>query len=669
VVRTVLFLSILLAFASSLVAGPVVEPAPGDLPDSPHPWRVWESQRRTAMLESAAKMAGDRGLGDPEPNQLQFDVQTYDITLDLDLDDEMLTGTVVVLAEVTDGPISELVLNLLRTMTADAVRVAGEPTSFSHPLDHLTVTLDRSYATGELVEVAIDYHGDPAAAGRGFGWAYAQGEKLVWTLSEPYNARNWWPCKDFNFDKADAVDLRVTIDDPWIVASNGLLVNEQTSDGHTTYHWQTRYPIATYLVSITAYPYATFTDTYTALDGTSMPIDNYVVPSYESDARAGYGEVPAMITAFREAYGEYPFLDEKYGHAHFTWGGGMEHQTCSSMIYWFHGENLIAHELAHQWWGDLVTCADFHHIWLNEGFATWSEAYWRERSEGVDAYHDEMAASKYLGSGTIYVEDPNNFETIFDVDLSYNKASWVVHMLRGMLGDEDFFAALALYRERFAYASATTEDLQEVMEEISGRDLENFFQRWIYGSGYPRYRFAYIFETMDDHTLVHARIEQLQDEGVFEMPIKLRLHSTGGETERVVENTRRVQHYLFEAPLDLYGVSFDPDEWILRSVIFDGIVDAPEASAALAISARPNPFNPHTTLRLEAPRAGAARVVVFDARGRRVRTLLDAEIAAGVTDVRWDGRDHGGREVAAGVYFAVFEQAGRQETTRLALVR
>ena len=665
-ITTLLAVSILLAAALAAAQDLV----PGSVPDGPHPWRTWEAERRIAALErQSAATATDKAIYDPDPNQLLYDVHHYDLSLDVDLAGETVTGTLQLQAHVVDETIDTLVLDLNRVITTLAARVGGQPTTFDHPLDHLTIDLDRAYQPGESLTIAVDYTGDPSQAGSAFGWAYAQSRKLVWTLSEPYGARTWWPCKDFNTDKADSLDVRVTIDDPWVVASNGLLVTQEQAADRTTYHWRSRYPIATYLVSITAYPYAVFTDTYTGLEGEAMPVENYVVPEYEQEARDGYGQVPDMIAAFREGYGEYPFLAEKYGHAHFTWGGGMEHQTCSSMIYWFHGEGLIAHELAHQWWGDLVTCADFGHIWLNEGFATWSEAYWREQTRGRRRLPDEMADNKYLGGGTIYVEDPDNFGSIFDIDLSYNKASWVVHMLRGILGDQDFFAGLALYRERFAFGSATTEDLQAVLEDVSGRDLGAFFQRWIYGAGYPSYRFAYLLEPQADSTLIHVRIEQLQDEGLFEMPIRLRLFHALGSEDVVVENTRREQHYLLTGPADVTQVAVrsgrvDPADRGARHHHGDARRRAGVAGRGGAESVQSAHHG-----RMDVPHAGRVHLAVVDARGRLVRTLLDDELAAGSHRVAWDGRDQTGRGVAAGVYFAVLRQGDLRETARMALVR
>ena len=158
----------------------------------------------------------------------------------------------------------------------------------------------------------------------------------------------------------------------------------------------------------------------------------------------------------------------------------MEHQTISSMGG--HSEWLIAHELGHQWWGDLVTCSSFHHIWLNEGFARFSEAIWDEASQGFEAYKSYWQSHSYFGPGTIYVEEPNTAAQIFNGNLTYNKAGWVVHMLRGVMGDSLFFESRRSYgyNDSLAYSDATTEDFKNVCEHISGIDLTSFFEQWIY---------------------------------------------------------------------------------------------------------------------------------------------------------------------------------------------
>jgi len=657
-----LFLGILLtvsAFAQPLPVDP-------EATDSPHPWRLWEGQSKAAAAERAAKASPRDGMS----AQDHYDVHFYDLDLDVDPSAEILTGSVTVKALVTNDDLRQFVLDLDSVHTVSAVREGDAAVEWSHAGDHLVVTLSRDYLLGEEVVVTVDYSGDPSSAGNAFGWDSTGGEPMIWTLSEPYGARTWWPCKDLNDDKADSVDLHIAVPQGMTAASNGLLVGEDATFDRHIFHWESRYPIATYLVSLAVHPYVTYTDWYVSSEGDSLPIENYVVPAYEQEARQGYAVTADMIEAFTEGYGEYPFMDEKYGHAHFPWGGGMEHQTCSSMLYYYYHPGLVAHELAHQWWGDMVTCATFHHIWLNEGFATWSEAYWREQSSGMAAYRDEMDDAEYLGPGTIFVEDPSDFGSIFDGNLSYNKASWVVHMIRGVLGDEDFFAALALYRERFAYSSATTEDLQAVVEEISGRDFEAFFQQWIYGEYYPRYLYNYLITPGDEESLIQLRIEQLQDEaGVFVMPIKLRITSTTGTHWHTVENDRRIQNYSFTVSGIAVLVELDPQKWILRQALGGSATGTPEAPADLALKAYPNPFNPKTTLQLTIPEAGRWRLDLYDAAGRRVRTLLDESLSVGIREVSWDGRDSTGRGAAAGVYFAVAQGSAGRQTTRLVLVR
>jgi hypothetical protein len=352
----------------------------------------------------------------------------------------------------------------------------------------------------------------------------------------------------------------------------------------------------------------------------------------------------------------------------------MEHQTCTSISYNAYGQGIISHELAHQWYGDLITCATFHHIWLNEGFATWAEAYWREQNEGPQAYLDEMLAAAYWGPGTIYVEDPDSFSDIFDYGLSYQKASWVVHMLRRALGDEDFFAGLALYRERHGYGAATTEDFQAAMEDVSGRDLEAFFQQWIYGQYYPVYRWSYSTFPAGPatSTTLIVRIEQIQSNtGVFTMPVPIRVTTFDSVQDFVVENDAANAYYTLEVDGVVTGVELDPDWAILREVQFAGATDAatPAARPVELYPAAPNPFNPATTLSFALAAAGPVRLEIYDAAGRLVRILVDEARVAGRHTVPWDGRGATGERLPSGTYFARLSAAGTTETNKLTLVK
>ena len=271
-----------------------------------------------------------------------------------------------------------------------------------------------------------------------------------------------------------------------------------------------------------------------------------------------------MIATYAGLFGEYPFVAEKYGHAQSLYGGGMEHQTCSSLPIF--NETIEAHELAHQWWGDLVTCRDFHHIWLNEGFATYCEALWAEAIGGAAAYHEELSFNRWFGPRTIYVPDVSIESRIWDPWLSYNKGSWVLHMLRHVLGDTAFFAALRHFYVQYAYSTATTEDFRDVCEAVSGRDLDAFFQQWIYGEYYPRYRFDWTSAPVGGGHDVALTLRQIQSWQLFRMPIDVTVTTAGGERTFVVEDSLASQGFTLHVDAAPTAVAVDPDGWILKAL-------------------------------------------------------------------------------------------------------
>ena len=275
-----------------------------------------------------------------------------------------------------------------------------------------------------------------------------------------------------------------------------------------------------------------------------------------------------MIHAFASLYGEYPFVEEKYGHAEFLgWAAGMEHQTLTSLNGW--GEMLVAHELAHQWWGDMITCDSFHHIWLNEGFATYSESLWREWAYGKEDYLSYQKGKFYYGPGTIYVEDPYS-EDIFNYNLSYRKASCVLHMLRHVVGDSTFFEILHAYYsdpER-QYGTATTEQFREICESISGMNLETFFQQWIYDQGYPDYRFYYSWKQLATGQYeVYGLVKQVQTLGpIFEMPLDITVTTSYGDTTLVLWDDEEEEPFSFIVNHEPLNIELDKEGWVLAKV-------------------------------------------------------------------------------------------------------
>jgi len=439
--RRTLGLAALLALCAPLALLALLPPAAaGQEEGSPRPWEI-----DAGLLEAPGKAAFYRELTrwneQPSANQLALDAVYYDLSLAIDPVGQQIQGQLLARLRVDAPQATVADLDLAPPLLVQSTTCGGLPAAWSHAGERVSITLDRPYTQGEIVEVTVDYRGTPSSSYGAFGFSSHNGQPMIWTLSEPFGARSWWPCDDWSDDKADSMDLRITVPSGLIVASNGTLRGVAYGGGTDTYHWQVGYPIATYLVSLAIHPYTVYSDYYAYSPTDSMEIQFYIFPDdYQSTLEANLMTAD-MIAYFAGVYGEYPFVAEKYGHAQFLWGGAMEHQTCSSMGVFY--ESIIAHELAHQWWGDMVTCADFRHIWLNEGFAVYSEALWLGDHYGPEGYWGKMNSTRYYGGGTIYCPTLDDWNRIFNVSLSYNKASWVLHMLRHVVGDEAFFLTLA----------------------------------------------------------------------------------------------------------------------------------------------------------------------------------------------------------------------------------
>ena len=606
----------------------------------------------------------------PTANQQAYDVTAYDLDLRPVISSQLLRGSVRIRATVVSGPLFTMELDLDDAMIVDSVEVAGVAAPFSRGADLLTVTLGRAWVSGEGLDVSVGYHGTPASGpfGSVFAFTSHNGKPLLWTLSEPFGARAWWPCKDHPDDKADSVSVRVTVPGGMKTVGNGRRV-EASDDGLVAVtRWVERHPISTYLVSLASHAFATPTDWYRPSAVDSMEIQFYLFPEDAAYAAGVNAKVKGMIAAYAARFGEYPFRDEKYGEAEFTWGGGMENQTITSLGNPA-SEGVVVHELAHQWWGDWVTCRDFHHVWLNEGLATYGEALWAESQAGLAGYHAALAYDKYFGAGTIHVPDDQNVSRMFDFNLTYNKASWVPHMLRHVLGDTVFFQALREYGRQHAYGTATTEDFQHACEEVSGRGLGRFFQEWIYGEYYPKYGFRWESVAAGGGWDVTVALEQLQSGQLFWMPVDVVVRTAGGMQTFVAMDSLLAQSFTFHVAEPPESVLIDPDEWILRSV---ATLEAefPHGRTALELlPPRPNPAPGSATFAFVLPRAGTARVEIYDVGGARVRRLDTGALSAGSHPLAWDGRDTGGRAVRPGVYVVRLEAAGEARTQRLVVIR
>ncbi len=510
-----------------------------------------------------------------------YDATYYRIELTVKETLQTISGFVTMAARARVDSYSTPTLHLRDELIVDSVYEGGQPAMWSHTTGFLYVTLNSAYDTGEEFELTIWYHGHPTTGGlMGFNFGtHGTGTSLmpmISTLSEPYLAQSWWPCKDTPSDKADSCDVVVTVNSEFYAVSNGVLRDSVfNGDGTTTYWWHESYPITTYLISLAITDYSRFDLWYHYGPGDidSMPVRFYSYPERLTDALLYWPVTVDQIDFFAETFGEYPFVDEKYGMAHFTWGGAMEHQTVTSATGGDFGFSpyLVAHELAHQWWGDMVTCRDWHHIWMNEGFASYCEALWEEYDKGPVAYRNYMDGMAYYASGRVYMDDTTNANGIF-ASRVYDKGAWVLHMLRGVLGDDDFFTLLRTYYNdpNHQYKDVTTEDFQALAESVSGMDLDFFFQEWVYGYYYPRYAFSWMSEPRQDNfynIYVHVRQYQTSSPQVFEMPIELKLNGLGGTPVNTIWNDQREQDWAFVVPSVPTSIGFDSDHWILKTMV------------------------------------------------------------------------------------------------------
>ena len=525
------------------------------------------------------KDAWEKAAPPAHPNQALYDVQHYILELDLDMHSRFVDGRLTMEAMALEEGVSQFVLDLdfnNGQMGVDAVDAGPgtEPLSYTVNTANgwIIINLPEPLEEGEAGTVRVAYSGIPDTRGR-WGSPYRvethgpANTPVVFTFSQPYGARKWWPCKDTPADKA-TMELHIRAPKPYHPMSNGELV-EIVDEGSTrVFHWRENYPIATYLVAVTCSEYVSDSVVYTSLDGeTEMDVSHYVYPQNEDELQGLSGTLD-ILEYFAGLFGEYPFLSEKYVNVTHNAGAGMEHQTVSSMpprnLFPDGKHRRNVHEVAHHWFGNLVTCETFEHIWLNEGWATYMEALYYEYDIGTEAYHEYVANWIDLGiTDTIPIVNPD--ADAFIIALVYRKGALVLHMLRRVMGEEAFFEAARQYLQAHAYGTAVTGDLIYHYEQVHGEPLDWFFDQWVYGTGKPTYEWTW--DTPGPGTL-SVTITQTQSGPPFVMPIDIRLVTLGGGVqEHTVFNDENPQTFeLVVGDFEPFDVQLDPDNWIYKGV-------------------------------------------------------------------------------------------------------
>lgn len=466
-------------------------------------------------------------------NQNKIDVYKYDLSFDLYPEKKMFAAKAILTGEIKDTSISSIDLNFYDNFKINKITLNDVETKYENEDTRLSILYDSSI--GSIFEIEVQYEGTPKKAGlEGFVFGKRNGNSLIYNLSEPNYASSWFPCNDIPFDKT-LLDISITNDSAMVSVSNGVLVDITTIGSRRTYHWRTVYPISTYLIAVYSAEYVQFSDQYISLDGKdTMKVEYYVLPDKLENAKTDFSDQVKIIEYFSQTFGEYPFVKEKYGIAEFLWRpGAMEHQTITGVssnmisgrkIY----EDTFVHELAHQWWGNAVSPNVWNEIWLNEGFATYSEALYYESLTGKKALQSTMM-SKYSSNFSGTLADPGSF--LFTKTV-YNKGAWVLHMLRWEVGDSSFFKILREYYETFKYSNASTKDFQIICEKVSGKNLDKFFKQWIQGEGEIEMEYQTTIDSSNQDYLTKVEIEQTQDEyEEYHFPLELEIKFIDGSSE------------------------------------------------------------------------------------------------------------------------------------------
>lgn len=511
-------------------------------------------------------------IGNVNANTLNYDLQYQRMDVTLDPAVYNISGSVTSHFKPTQN-MGSIYFDLSNTLTVSQVKYHGSNiTSFQQlSTKELKIDFPASIPANTLDSLTIYYSGAPSTGNDAFKTSLQGGIPVLATLSEPYGAQDWFPTKQSMNDKIDRFDFKITTPQNYNVAANGKLMSETFPTGSTKLtFWRTMYPTPAYLIALAITNFVKLTDT---IGNPPFPFVNYVYPSTSSNATsmANITWTKQVMNTFETYFGEYPFRNEKYGHMEFMYGGGMEHQTMSSLGGW--SKTLIAHELAHQWFGDKVTCGAWNDIWLNEGFATFGEHLANEKllmpnTDFMNYLNGQISYITGSPGGSVYVPDSglSSINRIFDSRLTYAKGGYVLRMLKWILGDAAFYQALKEYHARpaLAYNYVRTSDFNTSLLQSTGKDFTEFFNDWVTGEGYP----TYAIKWQQSGTQTLFKVSQTQSSptvSFFEMPLPVKVIGTAGQTAYLVlNNTSNNQYFQESVSFPIASVQFNYEYQILE---------------------------------------------------------------------------------------------------------
>jgi aminopeptidase N len=526
------------------------------------------------MVESEMKSASSTMSVLVNPNTQNYDVTYHELRFTVNPNNTTASISGVVSTTFTAlSNMNTITFDMATQLVVSSVTMNSTNLTFSQSANELNINFPTTITTGTSATVTITYSGIPPTAEGAFTRGTHSGTPVIYTLSEPFGARDWWPCKQDLNDKINSFDIYITAPSTFNSVSNGLQQSRVVVGPNATTHFKHLYPIPAYLIVLNVTNYQTFNQQagLGTIASPYFPIINYLYPETNTAAtQTALAVTPTIMNLFESLLEPYPFRNEKYGHAQFGWGGGMEHSTVSSMGSF--GRDLIAHEMAHQWFGDKITCGTWNDIWLNEGITEYMSGLVRENLDGAAPFvtwkEGKITSITSQLGGATYLTDAEalNSSRIFSSRLSYNKGSMITHMLRWKMGDVAFFQALKSYLAdpALAYGYAVTANFKSHLETAYGSSLSEFMNDWLYNQGYPTYDIvaqnwgAGQAKITVNQTQSHASVS------FFEMPLQIRLSGSGGLThDVVVNNTINSEEFIVSVPFTVTGVTFDPNKHII----------------------------------------------------------------------------------------------------------
>lgn len=540
--------------------------------------------------------------GSTNPNTLNYDLTYQRLDLHLDPAQYYVSGSVTSHFK-PNTALSSVYFDLNPSMVVSEVKYHGSNVPFTQlATKEIKIDLPASLASSVTDSLTIHYAGIPDVAGGAFKTDVQNGSPVLFTLNEPFGAQDWFPTKQSMNDKIDKVDFKIVTPSQYSVAANGKLMSETIlpSTEKLTF-WRTMYPTAAYLIALSITDFVKINDT---MGNPPFPFVNYLYSSSVANptTMSNIEWTKQVMTTFETYFGPYPFRNEKYGHMEFSyWGVCMEHQTMSSMSGW--GQYVIAHELAHQWFGDKITCSGWNHIWLNEGFATFGEHLANEKLlMNHSDFMNYLAGQKnYICSapdGAVYVSDTavsGGMGTIFNGRLVYAKGGYLLRMLKWILGENTFYSAVQDYLSRpdLAYSYANSNDLKNSLLLSTGKDFTEFFNDWLYGEGYPTYTIKWSQNSTNQNvTLLIQQTQSHPSVSFYEMPLPIKVIGTSGQIAYLrLENTVNNQYFVESVGFPIATVEFNYEHQILEknsTVINDNALSVQNAVSE-TFAVYPNP--------------------------------------------------------------------------------